>query len=572
MKTVSELIVLAANTENTPELVDFWVSRYQYLLTNPQFFRLHANTINAAEQRNISTPITPVGEIFLNAHFNVDTRQFSIAPLQEIIFTATRFLDALIEVFDFDADTRIRMQKYRKLGLGIAQIGEFLDEFAPENPQTLIDDIGNFFSNFAYRASESLAEEKGECEDWDTLKKIIRSRSFEKWINTENGSVYDGLYITEHRTTQDIVSSPFEIIGRRNSHLLLLPPDSAWKKWSDRDGSNDGIRAMLEQKKEQKSQQNIAQYEIGELVKVIKKDSLLYQKMVQIEIIDTLVQPIQYHIKTQGIISNELFLSREIEPADATKLLEKIDQQVRVELYIFIFNDKGSRVMASRNKLVPTLILTPGMDLQTAVTNTLSQELEHFADILQIDVASFSQDTMRNTLQLGCVVQINKSRQISTWQDIDTLLADKMTEALLSPILAKIRVDDRAAHTIEQLQARTKELELVAQVSDIEVQKNTWTSYFETISARTVLTLTDDSRVECEVVRTRGALTGVALVAIETLSPQVSLFCPLATLTMQSQIQATGTLSINALKAATRSQDDVLISEILTKLEQLLAV
>ena len=572
MKTVSELIVLAANTENTPELVDFWVSRYQYLLTNPQFFRLHANTINAAEQRNISTPVTPVGEIFLNAHFNVDTRQFLIAPLQEIIFTAIRFLDALIEVFDFDAQTRIRMQKYRKLGLGIAQIGEFLDEFAPENPQTLIDDIGNFFSNFAYRASENLAEEKGECEDWDTLKKMIRARSFEKWINTENGSVYDGLYIAAHRTAQDITSSPFEIIGRRNSHLLLLPPDSAWKKWSDRDGSNDGIRAMLEQKKEQKSQQSLAQYEIGELVKVIKKDSLLYQKLVQIEIIDTLTQPIQYHIKTQGIVSNELFLAREIEPADATKLLEKIDQQVRVELYIFIFNDKGSRVMASHDGLVPILLLTPGMDLQTAVTNTLSQELEHFADILQIDVASFSQDTMRNTLQLGCVVQINKSRQITTWQDIDTLLADKMTEALLSPILAKIRVDDRAAHTIEQLQTRTKELELVAQVSDIEVQKNTWTSYFEIISARTILSLADDSRVECEVVRTRGALTGVSLVAIETLSPQVSLFCPLATLTMQSQIQATGTLSIHALKTATRTQDDALISEILTKLEQLLAV
>jgi hypothetical protein len=573
MKTLSEIIVLAANTENTPELVDFWLSRYQYLLANAELFRLHPATIEAMSGVTLTSPLTPVGEIFLEPHYAAQTAQFSISGLQDIIFTATRFLDSLLEVSNFDEATRLTVHQFRKIGLGIAHIGEFLDAHAPEDPRALIDDIGNFFSNSAYRASEGLAEEKGECDHWYLLKKTIRPKSFEKWINTENGSVYDGLFISANKSEQDILNSPFEIIARRNSHILLLPPEPLWKKWTDRDSSNENIRMLLEQKKNEHA--NVAAtstYEVGELVTVTKKQSPLYQKVVQVAQVPDLPTSPYYQVQSSEILhESEMFAPGELDGIDASKILRKIEKNIAVVLHLFVFNERYTQLMTTDTGSILQISLTPGTEIKTAITNALSHELQHFVDILQIDIASYALDHHKETLHLGCAVQLNKGTRITHWNEFSTVLEHKHIEPLLTPILAKLRVDERAAATIQTLQARNTELELVAQVSELEVQKNSWTTYFDTVSAMATITLSDTSTVECSITRTKQRLTKVSLKAVQTESSSIRLFCSLATIALTAQTLSTNTVNIPALMDAVHEQGDTLITELTHKLEQLLA-
>ena len=181
------LIKQASQTENTPELQAFWVKKYQNLLDGG-YFLLNSKTLELLAESETTRPATPFGDLILGNH--LEDQEINETLLQENIEIAVRFLDALLEVIPFNKNSRQIVNQYRKIGLGIAGFTNYYNNLDREKSETEeIDYVGNLVSNNVYRSSESLSEEKGLCENWDNIKKILRDKPFEYWYETESGDI-----------------------------------------------------------------------------------------------------------------------------------------------------------------------------------------------------------------------------------------------------------------------------------------------------------------------------------------------------------------------------------------------
>jgi hypothetical protein len=232
--TNQELAKLAILNENTPELGQYWQKRYEKFLKNNVFILSEKTQSLLGQKEPIDSPATPYGylnlPIFLGKNKVVDE-----VMLQNCIETAVRFLDSLLDVINFTTEAKHLINQNRKIGLGVVNFEEYLANRETASKVEEIDYIGEIISSSSYRASEALAEEKGSCDSWNNLAFMIRPKPFEYWYNSETGEVKSGLDIAEEFTSTNLLSSHFEIIPRRNSHILLYPNDQEWQIWSDRD-------------------------------------------------------------------------------------------------------------------------------------------------------------------------------------------------------------------------------------------------------------------------------------------------------------------------------------------------
>jgi Ribonucleotide reductase, barrel domain len=235
--TNNELATLAIKKENTPELGQYWRKRYEKFLNNKVFILSEKTTALLDQNCLIDTPATPYGylnlPIFVGKNNIVDE-----VMLQNCIETSVRFLDSVLDMINFTSDAAEIIHHNRKIGLGVVNFEEYMKLRGNTNKVEEIDYIGEIISSSSYRASEALAEEKGACENWNNIKLLIRPKSFEYWYNSENGEIISGLDVAEEYTTTNLVASNFEIIPRRNSHILIYPNDLEWQIWSDRDDSS----------------------------------------------------------------------------------------------------------------------------------------------------------------------------------------------------------------------------------------------------------------------------------------------------------------------------------------------
>jgi Ribonucleotide reductase, barrel domain len=235
--TNNELAALAIKKENTPELGQYWQKRYEKFLNNKVFILSDKTTALLDQKNSIDAPATPYGylnlPIFVGKNNIVDE-----VMLQNCIETSVRFLDSVLDMIDFTHAAAEIINQNRKIGLGVVNFEEYMKLRGNTNKVEEIDYIGEIISSSSYRASEALAEEKGACENWNNIKLLIRPKSFEYWYNSENGEIISGLDVAEEYTATNLVASNFEIIPRRNSHILIYPNDLEWQIWSDRDDSS----------------------------------------------------------------------------------------------------------------------------------------------------------------------------------------------------------------------------------------------------------------------------------------------------------------------------------------------
>lgn len=235
--TNSELAQLAVTNENTPELGNYWQKRYEKFLKNNVFILSEKTQLLLEQKEPIDSPSTPYGylnlPIFVGKNKVVDE-----VMLQNCIETSVRFLDSLLDIIHFTSEAKYLISQNRKIGLGVVNFDEYLGLRDITTKVEEIDYIGEIISSSSYRASEALAEEKGPCENWQNLAFIIRPKAFEYWYNSETGEVKSGLDISEEFTSTNLLSSHFEIIPRRNSHILLYPNDVEWQIWNDRDDNS----------------------------------------------------------------------------------------------------------------------------------------------------------------------------------------------------------------------------------------------------------------------------------------------------------------------------------------------
>ncbi len=242
--TYSYIIELASSSEPTPELKSYWQKRYELLL-NAQVFHLSAKTIQTFSDASIvSTPVTPFGEVDLINHLD-QNGMFDEMKLQITIEYAVRLLDSLIISSKFTPEVFETLNFYRKIGVGIKSFSEYLKIRPHSSEADQIDYIGGLVSNFVYRESENLATEKGVSGWWDKTRKALKPKQFEQWINTDTNEIKTALDLNETFDSQSIIQTDWQVQPRRNSHLLILPPETDWQIWADR---NEVIKNPIVQK------------------------------------------------------------------------------------------------------------------------------------------------------------------------------------------------------------------------------------------------------------------------------------------------------------------------------------
>ncbi len=235
-ETMHEILQSAAKTENTPELQLYWEKRFRDLVEKG-FFKISEKTISLLNnQAAVGKPATPFGDIVLSKHLDQNNSLDELS-LQATVETSVRLLDSLLEIINFTEEAKNIVTQYRKIGLGLADFKEYIDLRNTTSELDEIDYIGSLISSSSYRASETLAEEKGVCMNWNKIEHHLRPKSFEYWYDVETGEVRSGLEMSEDYDLETVVNSRFVIVPRRNSNILLFPTDLEWQIWSDRDES-----------------------------------------------------------------------------------------------------------------------------------------------------------------------------------------------------------------------------------------------------------------------------------------------------------------------------------------------
>ncbi len=231
---VNQLLAKVAKTEPTVELELYWQKRYQEIVDNLSF-NLSEHTVDMVFENLVTRPSTPSGLINIEQILD-EKNQVKESTLQNIVETSVRLLDAILDIINFDQPARQTIKEFRKIAIGIENLDSYLT--IPEMFIDQVDYLGEIISNSVYRASESLAEEKGACERWEDIKNEINSKGFEYWFNPDSGEIQTSQeiqeFITNNPESYSQIMNDFEIVARRGSHLLLYPDKLEWEKWSDR--------------------------------------------------------------------------------------------------------------------------------------------------------------------------------------------------------------------------------------------------------------------------------------------------------------------------------------------------
>ena len=240
----NSLINTISQAENTPELRKYWERRFESILSNENFL-LHPKTKELINQGGtIDKPFTPLGHISIQKMLD-ENKEIDEVELQNTIDAAVRLLDNILEILSGDDSSLKVMRDYRKIALGITDFEQYIA--TSDDETAAIDTIGNLISNGTYRASESLAEEKGVCRMWDTIKLNLRPKTFEYWYHTDSGKIIDAHTLSQEYNQDSIKDSGYEIIPRRNSHLLSYPSDESWSIWADRSPISSESNQLTEQ-------------------------------------------------------------------------------------------------------------------------------------------------------------------------------------------------------------------------------------------------------------------------------------------------------------------------------------
>lgn len=202
---LADLIKRASSTEATPALVDFWQRQYSQVLGSKASFEAGNQT----------------GSIDLLTQLTSDKKDIDHQVLQQTIAILIRFLDSITD--DIDG---------RSIHLSVQNFEEFL-KITDTPPQIGVDYIGGLVADFAYRASENLAHEKGSFKSLETLPKHIRPVEYEMWTD-ENQNNKNGQELATMFDDETILNSPWKLLLRRNFAILDFPKELIyWDKWRD---------------------------------------------------------------------------------------------------------------------------------------------------------------------------------------------------------------------------------------------------------------------------------------------------------------------------------------------------
>jgi Ribonucleotide reductase, barrel domain len=593
MKSVEELFYLAASSEKTPELRDFWLARYRQLLANVDNFLIHQKTFDLFELQSIARPSTPIAEVVLKGSLKEDNT-ISVSDIQDVVYTGVRFLDALLDVIPFDEIARAKVSEYRKIGLGIFELEQYITLHKNSNKVELVDTIGDLFSNLAYRASESLAEEKGSPTSWGLLKKILRPKVFEKWINSETGEVYDGLYLTSVKSQEEVLNSQISIITRRNSSLLLLPQTKQWSKWSDREmvrpiqsqpvqqqqsiQTNQELSPLPEFRtiQDEKNEAGInplevkSEFEVGEIVKIISKTSPYVGKVGQV----TGVKKVEHEdifllSGSNEDISKIEWRSGDLRSIESETLISELDKNAAIVINIIFLNKQRQKVMVTKSGNLPSFSYQEktGMSLRQIITAGLADQMNQFIDVLNYDIVGTTFDSLERIFYLGVNIRITSQLKGIDWKEITTNSFSNYDKLLIDQSQQKVNQELKIQQRIDTLQKQNEELKLAMDVKSVETGNFEWLRNTQSLVAFSIIELTEGSKIRIGAEQQNQLFSRFFLEAVELKTHGVQLVLKLLELTLNATPNKAGMQDkLISLTETARGDNDTLALEILNGL------
>ena len=221
-------VQVASSREPTPELASFWSAKYRELYLQKVFFLDQATEELVAREIPVKEYVEPRGYVNLGEH--IVGGRLDEEKLTRTVAVATRYLDDLIDTLEFSERAQKVAENYRAIKLSVQGLERYLDQVRPLSEHAEIQKVAEHLARAAYRASESLAEEKGTCTSWQKYRKPPRIKVFDLLYNEETDEVEDALRVG---LETNLEASPWEVYQRRNLTLLDLPKNTSWEGWDD---------------------------------------------------------------------------------------------------------------------------------------------------------------------------------------------------------------------------------------------------------------------------------------------------------------------------------------------------
>lgn len=222
-------IKVASSSEPTPELSSFWEQKYRELYIQKTFFLDQATEELISKGALIKEFRPPRGYINLPKH--IDQGKLDEDKLHKTVEIAIRYLDDLINKQEFRDGAHKIAINYRAIKVSIQGLEIYLDQVQPLSINEEISKLAQAISYYAYRASESLAEEKGACGAWNKYKKPLTIKPFDLLYNPETDEEVIFSEFSDKHIELD--QSDWEIYQRRNLTILDFPKNSSWSSWDD---------------------------------------------------------------------------------------------------------------------------------------------------------------------------------------------------------------------------------------------------------------------------------------------------------------------------------------------------
>ena len=423
MPDLKDILKQIAKTETTAELRDYWLDQY-VVIVEKEIIIFDTSTINFFGTENIAKPVTPIASINLEKLINngiVDE-----VLMQQNVEVAVRMLDSSLDVFKFIPEVSSLVEQFRKIGIKLINFEKYLGDESLISYKEKFENLGSAFSNACYRSSESLAEEKGVCLDWDNLKFQLRPKPFEYWYNMETGEIHNGLEVYEDYTPQTVRNSPFEVVPRRNSHIIILPNNPEWSIWSDREVNNIDVKFDVETQAHinlapNSSINNIQIDEVPSSDPSLRSTSNIHPETIPFnQVLPNIMDSMNQRIQSKQVIKNSFNLGNEI-----------LDSKVSFESNPILndenqMNDDESKMFLKSMNLENNRSEKPDLDAVKTGHELIPLEMVKTLVLSETPLTS----EVSNKREIGLEVKSEKKKEIKEIKPLNPKLAqiNKITE------------------------------------------------------------------------------------------------------------------------------------------------
>lgn len=576
----NDIFGVVARTEQTPELSDFWLSRYNHYLS-PTYFSLKEKTQEILTNQSTVGPFTPTAEINIAGCLTPD-KKIDTAVLQNVIYIAVRFLDACLDVIQFTDEGRATISGHRKIGLGISNVDAYLAEKDNHKKQEFIDALGEQFSKLVYRASEGLAEEKGAYNAYESEKKILKPRVFERWINRDTGAVTDGYFLVQTKREEELKKEHWEIIPRRNSNLLALPNSKSWLLWTDRESQiREDIEAELPQKKDTQSpkkdlisdDQIEHRFDLGELVHITKKDTILYGRVGQVvEHVAGGVDQVKL-AALEPALEAETWSSDDLGLFDTQQIIERMDGYMSVEMLLVLLSPSKSKVLTTSQHRLPVFSLK-GLSPEQGITALLSELGAGFVEVNEWSIVNIQVDHASRIIRLVTKINTNKDLTELQWATIESPSLSQVEKNAITECLRSAEQRERLLAKVAKLEEQLEEQKTLFAIQRREAEEVSWLKNFGELAGTVQMKLSSGYSFEVDLVVQEGKAHSLSIKPIGQVPNNVMTIMKLVELAVVGRMHDTTQLAqaLNGLYGIAKSTSDTISLEIIESLQRLLGL